>query len=87
MCPLGGVYAGAMRTKSHPRSDLRDPYSKLILTPDGKKFFGDMIPTDSEALNQFELSDLGKYQGDLYFEYSPPGASNLPVNIILQPAQ
>ena len=87
LCPLGGVYAGAMRTKSHPRSDLRDPYSKLILTPDGKKFFGDMIPTDSEALNQFELSDLGKYKGDLYFEYSPPGASNLPVNIILQPAQ
>ncbi len=34
-----------------------------------------------------ELADLGSYSEDeLSFEYSPPGASNLPVNIILMPA-
>ena len=34
-----------------------------------------------------ELSDLGTYASaqPVQFEYSPPGASNLPVNIILMP--
>ena len=34
-----------------------------------------------------ELADLGAYAGTqpVSFEYSPPGASNLPVNIILMP--
>jgi len=34
-----------------------------------------------------ELADLGTYSSDqsVQFEYSPPGASNLPVNIILMP--
>ena len=27
--------------------------------------------------------DIGIYGGNVKFEYSPPGASNLPVNIIL----
>jgi hypothetical protein len=34
-----------------------------------------------------ELADLGSYPDypPVTFEYSPPGASNLPVNIILMP--
>ena len=34
-----------------------------------------------------ELTDLGVYEGaPVTFEFSPPGASNLPVNIIMMPA-
>ena len=38
---------------------------------------------------QTELADLGIYPAGrtIYFEYSPPGASNLPVNIIFVPSK
>lgn len=95
LSPLGGVYAGAMLV------DLKgEKASSLLLTPRDRTYFGDMTPP--EALSQAqsrengvavlspkaELADLGTYDGrtEPSFEYSPPGASNLPVNIILMPA-
>ena len=36
--------------------------------------------------NHTELAELGTYTGGVIFEYSPLGASNLPVHIILMPA-
>lgn len=90
LCPLGGMYAGAMRFHYEGNSGT-------ILTPTEKIYFGDKDVFETEALSklrekgisifssQLELSELGSYKGQVKFEYSPPGASNLPVNIILLP--
>ena len=94
LSPLGGVYAGAMRAES-------GAHRRMIETPVTRPYFGDQ--TLPEPLNvaqareegllfltQYtELSDLGTYASaqPVQFEYSPPGASNLPVNIILMPAK
>lgn len=90
LCPLGGYYAGAMRF--HHKGN-----SGTILTPVNKIYFGDKDIYEPESLrqsredgvaiftNRLELSELGNYNGQVKFEYSPPGASNLPVNIILLP--
>ena len=90
LCPLGGMYAGAMRFHHEGNSGT-------ILTPTGKIYFGDKDIFETEALSklrekgvsifssQLELSELGSYSGQVKFEYSPPGASNLPINIILLP--
>ena len=95
LSPLGGVYAGAMAV------DLRGgKTSSLLLTPRDRTYFGDATPPESPAEAQAreagtavlsqsaELADLGTYdaQTSPSFEYSPPGASNLPVNIRLMPA-
>lgn len=94
LSPLGGVYAGAMTIKT-----AKNDQSKLILTPGEREYFGDRTVGDPEHVararergiafltQQTELSDLGRYNGNLFFEYSPPGASNLPVNIILRPTE
>ena len=36
-----------------------------------------------------ELADLGTYnsEDEVEFEFSPPGASNLPANLIMMPAE
>lgn len=97
MSPLGGVYAGAMVARVH-RGNPR-----LILTPAGQTYFGDReIPQEEydaiETARQqgYELlsasvehAELGDYANFLpvTFEFSPPGASNLPVNFILMPAR
>ena len=93
LTPLGGVYAGAMSVDfGHGAS--------LLETPGGRLFFGDAIPPDSDDDRaarlagkdrlkvSAELSDLGSYHSSVQpsFEFSPPGASNLPVQIILMPA-
>ena len=94
LSPLGGVYAGAMRAESGANR-------RMLETPATRPYFGDQ--TLPEPLNvaqareegllfltQYtELSDLGTYASaqPVQFEYSPPGASNLPVNIILMPAK
>ncbi|MBQ9496101.1 MAG: copper amine oxidase, partial [Selenomonadaceae bacterium] len=89
--PLGGHYAGALRYKYYGESGV-------IQTPDKKLYFGDKMPPEnpevafarSEGISLMtegtELSELGKYRGHVSFEYSPPGASNLPVNIVLMPS-
>ena len=94
LSPLGGVYAGAMRAES-------GAHRRMLETPATRPYFGDQ--TLPEPLNvaqareegllfltrYTELSDLGTYASaqPVQFEYSPPGASNLPVNIILMPAK
>ncbi|MBQ4403833.1 MAG: copper amine oxidase [Selenomonadaceae bacterium] len=91
LSPLGGHYAGALRYKYYGESGV-------IQTPDKKLYFGDRTPPEnpsvalarSEGISLMtegtELSELGKYRGYVSFEYSPPGASNLPVNIVLMPS-
>lgn len=95
LSPLGGTYAGAMTV------DFGRGQSNLLLTPNGRTYFGDATPAESDGAMQAreagtavlthttELADLGTYKNEsqLSFEYSPPGASNLPVNIILMPAK
>lgn len=92
LSPLGGVYAGAMRAWSGRRM-------RLLEIPANRPYFGDQTVLEPENvarareegllfLTQYtELADLGSYESDrpVQFEYSPPGASNLPVNIILMP--
>ena len=92
LSPLGGVYAGAMRAES-------GAHRRMLEIPATRPYFGDQTlpeaPNVAQAreegllfLTQYtELSDLGTYASaqPVRFEYSPPGASNLPVNIILMP--
>lgn len=91
LSPLGGHYAGALRYKYYGTSGV-------IQIPDKKLYFGDRTPPESPAValarsegislmtSGTELSELGEYRGYVSFEYSPPGASNLPVNIVLIPS-
>ena len=84
-------YAGAMRSN-------HKGHSKLILTPRGRTYFGDETPEEPENVKEAreeglalltsytELADLGTFNGKVSFDYSPPAASNLPVHIILMPA-
>lgn len=90
LSPLGGIYAGAMRYSYGKKSGM-------IPTPHGRIYFGEKTPAEpisvklarEEGLalwtNQMEVSALGSFSGKVSFEYSPPGASNLPVHIILTP--
>ena len=91
LSPLGGHYAGALRYKYYGASGV-------IQTPNKRLYFGDRTPPENPEValarvegislmtNETELSDLGSYRGQVSFEYSPPGASNLPVNIVLAPS-
>lgn len=90
LSPLGGVYAGAVRVRSGGQT-------RLIETPANRPYFGDQTVAEPERIahgeatlfltRYTELSDLGAYPSDqpVTFEYSPPGASNLPVHIVLMP--
>lgn len=93
LTPLGGYYAGAMRVTYKGKT-------KRILTPDDRIYFGDKTPGESESVKKarekgtsylssiVELAELGIYDGGkVSFEYSPPGASNLPVHLILMPVK
>lgn len=94
LSPLGGVYAGAMGV----REGL---LQNMLPTPMGRTYFGDQTPPEPENVAKAreegiafltkctELADLGSYNASnqTSFEYSPPGASNLPVNIIMMPAK
>ncbi len=94
LSPLGGVYAGAIRAVTETAEQ------KLLPVPAKAPFFGAAIlgiskellsrlaPGDDILVKRTELSDLGIYPSDqsVWFYYSPPGASNLPVNIIVKPA-
>lgn len=92
LSPLGGTYAGAMRF-------IYGKTSGVIPTPRGRLFFGDRTPPEPESVskaredgeafwtNTLEFCELGSYSGRVSFVYSPPGASNLPVHIILTPTE
>ena len=92
LTPLGGYYAGAMRS-------FYNNSGRVIKTPSNAIYFGDKTPKEPESVKKSreeglsllttytELSELGTYFGNVQFEFSPPGASNLPVNIVLMPAE
>ena len=92
LSPLGGVYAGAIGFKHGEDFGM-------IPTPADRLFFGEKTPPETETVriareeglafftNGLELSELGTFSGRVLIEYSPPGASNLPVHIILLPAE
>ncbi len=92
LTPLGGVYAGAMRIKYNDNE-------KVIETPKGRIYFGEKTPKEPESVRKAreeglsllttytELAELGNYFGMVNFQYSPPGASNLPVDIVLMPQE
>ena len=95
LSPFGGTYAGAMRVTTP------DKRSQLLLTPSDTTYFGEGTDHMTEysgierakesglaiLTDGMELSDLGRYNARTAptFEFSPPGASNLPVAIILMP--
>ena len=95
LCPLGGVYAGAVRMK------YGEVGPDMLQTPQGRVYFGDKTPTETQEQEELrekgivvltktaELADLGIYRADqsVWIEYSPPGASNLPISIIMVPVQ
>ncbi len=95
LSPLGGTYAGTMTVRRD-----HSPYTKLIETPAGLGYFGDQTAPEPENVSRareegtalfgshMELADLGCYDNAVpnFFEFSPPGASNLPVCLILMPA-
>ena len=91
LSPRGGVYAGAMTVRTTDKGKV-----KVLSTPQDRVYFGNKdIPAafDKDGNPKFsmgmELADLGVYNNRCapLFEYSPPGASNLPVDIILMPSQ
>ena len=95
LSPLGGTYAGIMTVRRG-----HGPYTKLIEVPEGLGYFGDQTAPEPENVSKareegtaffgshMELADLGCYENAVpnHFEFSPPGASNLPACLILEPA-
>lgn len=93
--PLGGVYAGAMSVCTS-----QDKNKFLLNTPQNQLYFGAakyldytgdwFQPTDEVEYiyRRSELENLGAYSAgqEIFFEFSPPGASNLPVNLVLMPS-
>lgn len=92
LTPFGGVYTGAVRVAQGKRS-------WLVETPKDLPYYGDVIPKDTEddvAARErgggrlrlgAPLAELGTFDGSeqVFFEYSPPGASNLPIALVLMP--
>lgn len=75
--PRGGVYAGALSVSS----GRRDRLSEMVETPRNLPFFGD-------GRRETDTTYIGEYDSfsEVWFEFSPPGASNLPARLILTPA-
>lgn len=73
--PRGGEYAGGMAIKYQHKDE------NAVGTPADKLFFGSKTVKD--------VAHLGDFAGgqSLWLTFSPPGASNLPVKIILAPAE
>lgn len=72
--PRGGEFAGGMKVK------YRHQDESILAVPADKLFFGSKTVKD--------LSYLGDFAGgqSLWLTFSPPGASNLPVKLILAPS-
>lgn len=70
--PRGGEYAGAMGLKhNHVPTQLSTPADRL--------FFGSKTVKDIQKLGNYASGP------SMWFTFSPPGASNLPVKIIMSP--
>ena len=93
LSPLGGVYAGAMRSFQATKT-----YT-LFPTPGAREYFGDRTAPETDTMQaqreagkwqlaqNTELAPLGESvgKGETVFEFSPPGASNLPVAVVMLP--
>ena len=88
MSPMGGWFAGVVRV------EMGMGGTKLFSVPEGTLAFGEKSvhpPFDENGvttlLPSVDLSPLGDYRAKppVFFEMSPPGASNLPVLFILAP--
>ena len=93
LSPLGGVYAGAMRSCQATKT-----YT-LFPTPGTREYFGDRTTPETDSVQaqreagkwqlaqNTELAPLGESVGrsETVFEFSPPGASNLPVAVVMLP--
>lgn len=88
MSPMGGGYAGVVRANAGKDT------KRLIAVPDNRLMFGENsvhppfdISGSTMLLPSAELADLGvwKKKPPVFFEFAPPGASNLPVLLILAP--
>lgn len=89
LSPMGGAFAGALRVEAGASG------TKLVNVPNGladyfgeKSFHPPLGKGETTTLpTSAELSELGIYRAKppVYFEFSPPGASNLPVLLILAP--
>lgn len=73
LAPMGGEYAGAIGI-NHP-----DVYWSPLSTPRDRLYFGSPKKNDFAFLGTFESGD------PLSLTFSPPGASNLPVKLIVFP--
>ncbi len=71
--PRGGEYAGGLTIKYKDRM-------RHVATPVNRIYFG------TETVKESEL--VGSYEGgsSVWFTFSPPGASNLPVRFVIEPA-
>jgi len=84
LSPQGGVYAGAMSVRRDHSISTR-----MLEVPAGRPFFGEGSQVLSTPWSdRIELADLGSYDNSVstLFEFSPPGASNLPAQLFLMPA-
>ena len=88
MSPMGGVYAGAVRVESGKNG------ARILQVPSGGLFFGEHTvhpPFAKDGTTTLttaaDLADLGVYPAKprAFFEFSPPGASNLPIMMIFAP--
>lgn len=73
LAPMGGSYAGAIGI-NHPEVTWNP-----VITPRDRLYFGDARKKDLAFLGTYESGD------PLSFMFSPPGASNLPVKIVILP--
>jgi hypothetical protein len=73
LVPMGGAYAGAIGIK-HP-----DVNWSPLATPRGMVEFGNNKSRDFAFLGTYDSGD------PLSFTFSPPGASNLPVKVVILP--
>ncbi len=73
LAPLGGSYAGAIGI-NHSEVNWSP-----VITPRDRLYFGDFRKQDWEFLGTYDSAD------PLSFTFSPPGASNLPVKIVIVP--
>ncbi len=73
LVPMGGEYAGAIGIKH------RDVNWSPLPTPQNRIYFGSNKSRDFAFLGTYDSGDT------LSFTFSPPGASNLPVRIVVLP--
>lgn len=72
--PRGGEFAGGMKLK------YRHQEEQMVGVPAEKLFFGSQTSKDAAHLGNFAGGQ------SLWLTFSPPGASNLPVKLVLAPA-